>query len=165
MAIISVVSYNSQQSPRPASKKPKMKYFLVCLLQLASAVVKSNFYPSSAISFSTTYMDDTLFQSTLFLYLYTFPLVILCVCCHHHASFYSRPKIFRFSPCLRQLTLFHLELSGERLSHQTGKGGPISWHLISSHWEAASKRQQKGKAEQFVTVPVFLGCCSSSNKY
>jgi len=92
-------------------------------------------------------MADPLFQSTLLLYLYTLPLAILCSVSAAIPIFLSTAGLKSSdsnSPLASvQLTLFRLELLGECLSCQREKGEPISWNLISSHWEAASKRQQK----------------------
>lgn len=127
MAIVSAVSCHSQQSLRHASKIPKIKYFSIFLLQLTSAIVKSNFNPSSVTSFSAIYMSDSPFQSAYLLYLYS-----CCVCCYNHLSSHSRPKTFTFTPCLCSAYLVPPGTLGECLSWQWGRGGPISWNLLSS---------------------------------
>lgn len=86
---------------------------------------------------------------------------LLCLCCHHHLPLHCslKPSDPNSPFASVPLTLFHLQLLGERLSRRRMKGGPIAWDLLSPHWEAVSKWQQQWQAERWdcpLSVPWAL---------
>lgn len=131
----SALGHNSQWS---RVKSPKEHFFSWLWNQI--------FTPPHLISHH--FHCRTSLQFTLLLYLHPLSHAILCLCCHHHLPLHSSLKPSDLDPdspfVSIPLTLFHLQLLRER---QRRKGRPISWDLLSPHWEAASKWQQKCQAE------------------